>query len=171
MGMAHCGHGHQELRHQALALPSSALGEEQWNARDEQRQISLGVQRNRPWKSLVRKNAGSWVEKEKKSKKRKPLIISRLPLDKHGGKCHSIQQPPRAAACLDRAVPEFLLITAWEIFGQDVCLCLLEINSSPVGRQWGGNAIALQQSTLASVQRPGSWGSIGRIASCWGCYL
>lgn len=151
------------LHHRALALPTSALGEEQRDARDEQRQVSLRVQSNKPRKSLIRKKAGSWVEKEtekrgKKREQKKPLIISRLLLDKHGGKCHSIQQPPRAAACLDRAVPEFLLITAWEIFGGGVCLCLLEINSSPVGRQWEGNAIAHQQSTLVSVQRPGSWG-------------
>lgn len=91
-------------------------------------------------------------------KKKKPLMISRLPLDKCGGKCHSIQQPPRAAACLDTAFPEFLLITAWEIFGGGICLCLLEINSSLVGRWWGCNGVALRLGTLAIARRPGSWG-------------
>lgn len=113
--------------------------------------------RNKHWKSLIRSKPGSQIEKETKKRKKKPLIISRLPLDKHGGKCHSIQEPPRAAACLDTAFPEFLLITGWEIFGGGVCLCLLEINSCPVGRQWRVNGLALQQATLASAQRLGSW--------------
>lgn len=84
-----------------------------------------------------------WRRRLRKAKaKKKTLIISRLPLDKRGGKCHSIQQPPRAAACLDTAFPEFLLITAWEIFGGGVCLCFLEINSSPVGRSRGVMALS-----------------------------
>lgn len=121
----------------AMTVPDSALGEEeQRDAGDEEGQVSLGVKRNKPRESLIRNKAGSWTEKQTKKRKKKkktpqPLIISRRPLDKRGGKCHSIQQPPRAAACLDTAFHEFLLITAWELFGGGVCLSLLGINSSP----------------------------------------
>lgn len=63
------------------------------------------------------------------------LIICRLSLDKCGGKCHSIQQPPRAAACLDIAFPKFLLITAWEIFGRgrSACVCWKLTSLPPAG--------------------------------------
>lgn len=100
--------------------------------------------------------------------KKELLIICRLSLDKCGGKCHSIQQQPRAAACLDTAFPEFLLITAWEIFGGGVCLCLLDGDFSPTGRRRGGNSIILWR---APWMVHGVWGArlgTGRIALCQG---
>lgn len=86
----------------------------------------------------------------KKKTNKKPLIISRLPLDKRGGKCHSIQEPPRAAACLDTAFPKFLLITAWEIYGRGLCVCVCVGNElvfhqpSAVGwgHGWAGTALS-----------------------------
>lgn len=84
----------------------------------------------------------------KKKNNKKPLIISRLPLDKRGGKCHSIQEPPRAAACLDTAFPKFLLITAWEIYGRGlcVCVCVLEMSLSSISPVlWAGAAAGQEQ--------------------------
>lgn len=56
-------------------------------------------------------------------------------------------------------LPKFLLVTAWEAFGGDVCLSSLEINSSPISQWWRCNGGGLQQGSEASVQMP----STGRI--------
>lgn len=110
--------------------------------------------------------------------------MCRLSLDKRGGKCHSIQQPPRAAACLDTACPQFLLITAWEI---SACVCW-ELPSLPAagseetvpssfgglpGWCWGlGSQAGHRQDSPVPGTLPWGWGhSSGSPAPCaaWQC--
>lgn len=58
-----------------------ASGEgDQWDAGDEQRQVSLGMRRNKPQKSLNRNKAGSRIEKEteKRKKERKKKALNHL---------------------------------------------------------------------------------------------
>lgn len=67
----------QELRQ--AAPPGMGTGSPRLSLRrawDEQRQVSLGVRRNKPRKSLIRNKAGSQIEKEtkrRKGKKKKAL--------------------------------------------------------------------------------------------------